>query len=430
MSTPETAPLRICFVVHKLPPESLGGTEVYTRSLARALAAQGHYVQIFAPSVTVQQTEMVREADGVEVMRVPLPAERASENPAAQFWHTFRDRTLESRFAHFVQQARPDVVHFQHVQGVSARLIALAGPRPRFATLHDYWYFCGNSQLVRPDRSPCAGPSAGCRNCVDCATARADLTPLRALRPLVALPLAYRNQTLRAATSLIDHFFAPSAFLRDRYVEQGFDGARIQVIENGMDLERLHAGGEAARPAGNGLRVGYLGALAWQKGPHVLVDAFNRLPADTTARLTLHGSGDAFPAYAATLRATVRHPAISLAAPVPYDDVGRVLRTFDVLVVPSLWYENSPLVIQEAYALGIPVVASNLGALAEKVADGRTGRLFPPGDAAALATLLQDLSVHPEQLAAWRDQITPPPAMPAHAAEIAAVYAQYRAHPL
>ena len=418
-------PLRIAFVVHKLPPESLGGTEVYTRSLARALAAQGHKVQIFAPSATVAQTETVVEADGVEITRAPLPTSRATENPAAQFWHTFRDRTLESHFAHFVQQARPDVVHFQHVQGVSARLIELAAGRPRFATLHDYWYFCANSQLVRPDRSPCGGPSAGCRNCVDCATARADLAPLRALRPLVALPLAWRNQLLRNATAQIDHFFAPSAFLRDFYVDQGFDGTRIQVIENGMDLTRLRAGAETARTPTPGLRVGFLGTLAWQKGPHVLVDAFNRLPDDTTATLTLHGSADAFPDYAATLRASIRHPNITLADPVRYDDVGRVLRTFDLLVVPSLWYENSPLVIQEAYALGIPVLASDLGALAEKVDDTRTGRLFPPGDAHALAILLNEISAHPDVLSTWRRQIEPPPAMEEHAAELAATYTSF-----
>ncbi len=176
-------PLRISFVVHKLPPESLGGTEIYTRSLARALAAQGHRVTIFAPSAAVTQTQTMTEADGVEVTRAPLPATRATENAAAQFWHTFRDGTLESRFAHFLQQVKPDVVHFQHVQAVSARLIELAAGRPRFATLHDYWYFCANSQLIRPDRSPCAGPSAGCRNCVDCATARAGLAPLPRAAP-------------------------------------------------------------------------------------------------------------------------------------------------------------------------------------------------------------------------------------------------------
>ncbi len=418
-------PLRISFVVHKLPPESLGGTEVYTRSLARALAAQGHSVQIFAPSAAVAQTETVVEGDGVEITRAPLPASRSTENPAAQFWHTFRDRTLESHFARFVQQARPDVVHFQHVQGVSARVIELAAGRPRFATLHDYWYFCANSQLVRPDRSPCSGPSAGCRNCVDCATARADLAPLRALRPLVALPLAWRNQLLRAATAHIDHFFAPSAFLRNFYVDQGFDGERIQVIENGMDLTRLRAGAEAPRPPTPGLRVGFLGTLAWQKGPHVLVDAFNRLPADTTATLTLHGSADAFPDYAAMLRASIRHPNVTLAGPVRYDDVGRVLRTFDLLVVPSLWYENSPLVIQEAYALGIPVLASDLGALAEKVSDKRTGRLFPAGDAAALATLLNEISAHPDVLSTWRRQIETPPAMEEHAAELVATYTRF-----
>ncbi len=171
--------------------------------------------------------------------------------------------------------------------------------------------------------------------------------------------------------------------------------------------------------------MGFLGTLAWQKGPHVLVDAFNLLPTDTASTLTLHGSGDAFPDYADALRAAIRHPNITVAGPVAYDDVGRVMRSFDLLVVPSLWYENSPLVIQEAYALGIPVVASDLGALPEKVLDGRTGRLFPPGDAAGLADVLQQIMADRDILATWRRQISPPPAMEEHAAELAAIYTQY-----
>jgi glycosyltransferase involved in cell wall biosynthesis len=410
--------MRIALTVHKLPPESLGGTEVYTRSLARNLAILGHDVAIFHPSATVTETTTRIEPDGVTLWIVPLPASRANEDPVRQFWHTFRDISIEDEFVEFLAKWRPDVVHFQHIQGVSAQLIALAAAVPRFLTLHDYWYFCANSQLIRPDESLCAGPSPGCQNCVDCATARVDLSALRMVRPLVAVPLAYRNRALAQLAEQIDHFFAPSAFLREQYIQQGFPGERIEVLENGMDLSRLEpAMGETTSesdPERERVHFGFLGTLAWQKGVHVLIDAFNQLPEDA-ASLTIYGSDRAFPEYAARLHRDARHPHIRFGGPVPFDQVGSVLREFDALVVPSLWYENSPLVIQEAYTVGVPVVASRLGALEEKVVEGRGGRLFAPGDAASLATLLRELASEPSLLASYRAHIEPPPTMVAHA---------------
>ena len=306
--------------------------------------------------------------------------------PAA-YWHTFRDEAIESEFRRFLDTVRPDLVHFQHVQGVSARLIALVAPLPRVLTLHDYWYFCANSQLVRPDHSVCAGPRLGW-NCVDCATARVDLQGLRALRPLIALPFAYRNAYLRRQLQGIDAFIAPSKFLAEEYARQGFPAAAIEVLENGVDFERLNAGSGALLPQPKVRpHFAFLGSLAWQKGVHVLVAAFNRLGPD--ASLTIYGSERTFPDYVQGLRAAAAHPNIRFAGALDPRDVGAALRTVDCLVVPSVWYENSPLVIQEAYAIGVPVIASRLGALQEKVHSGVTGELFAAGDDRDLERVLR-----------------------------------------
>ena len=414
--------MRIALPVHKFPPESLGGTEIYTLTLARTLVQAGHSVAVFYPSTTVTQLTADTNEEGVQRWRAPLPPTRASENPASQFWHTFRDLAIERAFSAFLQQVQPDLVHFQHVQGVSARLIKLAAGRPRLATLHDYWYFCANSQLIRPDRQPCAGPSWGCRNCVDCATARADLEPLRRLRPLVALPFAYRNHYLRRMVAQIDQFISPSEFLRQHYIKQGWPAARIDTLENSMDRRRLlevpalDLPMPPVRP-----HFGFIGSLAWQKGVHVLIDAFNQLPPDSAA-LTIYGSETVFPDYARQLRQQARHPHIRFAGPIHFDHVGAALRQFDALVVPSLWYENSPLVIQEAYVVGVPVIAARIGALIEKVQEQQSGLLYTAGDSQALAALLRHVIDQPEQLARLREGITPPPTLAEHGAQIATLY--------
>jgi len=422
--------MRIALTVHKYPPESLGGTEVYTWGLAKALAAVGHAVSVFYPRQGLAPEEARVEQDGVRLWRTPFAESRATEGPVRQFWHTFRDAGIEADFRRFLAETDPEVVHFQHVQGVSAELIACAAGRPRVLTLHDYWFFCANSQLIRPDHRTCDGPNLGW-NCVDCATARADLQRLRALRPLVALPLAYRNYYLARQAAQMDLFIAPSEFLRQQYVQQGFPADRIVTLENGMEAGRLagrraggRAGGESARPQiphdPAHIQFGFLGSLAWQKGVHVLVEAFNRLPPH--ARLVVYGSQQIFPEYAAEVRRLAQHPGIHFAGALDYRQVGDALRALDCLVTPSLWYENSPLVIQEAFSVGVPVVASRLGALIEKVDEGRTGRLFEPGDVDDLARVLGELIENPAELGELARNTTPPPDMEAHVAALLRYY--------
>ncbi|MBC7317118.1 MAG: glycosyltransferase, partial [Chloroflexi bacterium] len=210
-----------------------------------------------------------------------------------------RNRGIESDFLRCLHMLKPEVVHFQHVQGVSARLIVLAAGRPRIATLHDYWYFCANSQLVRPDRFVCADPRLG-YDCVDCATVRADLAPLRRLRPLMAQPFLWRNRYLHRLLAQMDLLITPSRFLRDQY--RRFLGPKlppILVSENGLDLDRL-ALREVALPSPPARpHFGFLGSIAWQKGVHVLIEAFNRVRGGS---LTIYGDESIFPAYAAEVR--------------------------------------------------------------------------------------------------------------------------------
>ena len=152
----------------------------------------------------------------------------------------------------------------------------------------------------------------------------------------------------------------------------------------------------------------------------MLIEAFNALPPD--ASLTIYGNLDAFPDYVATLRALARHSGIRFAGAIPPEQVGRALSELDCLIVPSLWHETFCLVIQEANAVGVPAVASDLGALPERVGDGVTGRLFPVGDVAALRAILEELVTRPEMLDLWRRNLEPPLSVSEHAERVVAVY--------
>jgi GT2 family glycosyltransferase len=157
------------------------------------------------------------------------------------------------------------------------------------------------------------------------------------------------------------------------------------------------------------LRLGFLGSLMVSKGPHVLLEALGRLPPGS-ATVDLFGAYTPYHGddrYRETLAPLMSRPGVRARGAVPHDRVPEALASIDVLVVPSIWPENSPLVIQEAFLAGVPVVASRIGGIPEAVADGVSGLLFAPGDSEALARCVSRLLNEPELLPALRRGIPP-----------------------
>jgi glycosyltransferase involved in cell wall biosynthesis len=299
---------------------------------------------------------------------------------------TFFNRDIERAFEHFLDEVEPEIIHFQHLMSLSYRLIALAKRRGISAvlTLHDYWFICANSQLIWPDAQICAGKALGlnCARCVLSARMRPSL--MQFLRPVVAPLIRIRDVLVRRAALKADRLIAPSHFLIQQYTEAGFPANKFIYLENGIDIERIQR--YSRQPSvDDRLRFTYLGSLAWQKGVHVLVKAFRDIPADK-AVLRIYGDPTVFPEYAAHLQEIANTNNTFFEGSVPNEEVGRVLAETDIVVVPSLWYENSPVVVQEAFAAGVPVIASRVGALPEKIGDEE--RLFPVGDADELQRII------------------------------------------
>jgi glycosyltransferase involved in cell wall biosynthesis len=168
------------------------------------------------------------------------------------------------------------------------------------------------------------------------------------------------------------------------------------------------------------LRFGYLGSLMPHKGVHVLVDAFDRLP-PASAELHVFGAAPD-PTYGGALRERSRHPGIHWWGALPYADRWRALADIDVLVVPSIWYENSPLTIHEALMMRVPVIGAAMGGIPELVHDGVSGRIYPATDSDALAARLREAIDDPDVVRRWQANIVSPKTMEAHVGEIEALY--------
>jgi len=412
--------MRIALVVHKFPPASLGGTEIYTLNLARALAARHTVAVLYRDDGDGKQDGVEREMrDGFQTWRVGRAFDPRRANPAMLFQDTFFNPDIETVFRRFLAEFKPDLIHFQHLMSLSYRLPALAAGIPALLTLHDYWFLCANSQLIWPDMQVCRGKAWGL-NCARCATARAGGPVLRFARPLLAPVMQLRDGLIRNAALHVGRFISPSRFLRERYLAAGFSATHFEVLENGIDMSRFNVPWQP-RPAQTPLRVTYLGSLAWQKGVHVLVEAARGI-SPQALHIRVIGNLQTFPDYVQRLRAIADPDVITFDGAIDNARVAEVLANTDILAVPSLWYENSPVVIQEAHAAGVPVIASRLGALTEKVRDGVDGLLVAPGDVETWREALQELISQPERLAALRAAVPKPLSFSEHLARLQEIY--------
>ncbi len=393
--------MRVLLVSHGYPPESGGGTERSVEAAARGLAARHQVGVLHRSAEAARPDHELRESEreGVRLFALNNLARRVAG------FEAYRDPLAASVAARAFERFEPDLVHVHHLSGLSTGLVFEARRRgvPVVITLHDFWPACVLGQLLNLRHQVCPGPTP--RRCLGCVGAAAAGGPPAVFQPLAhlmapALPWARRQvadrlETMREVLRAADLALAPSRFLGQRLSALGF--GEIGYLPNACEPIP-----ETARRAAPevGFRIGFTGTCIPSKGVHVLAEAFRRL-AEPRARLQIHGP---FPSYhgdtgyatriAAQLRG-VPGADDALRGPFAHERVADVLAGLDCLVVPSLWEENAPLAIEEAFSSRLPVVASDHGGLRERVRHEVDGLLFHPGDPDALARSLRRLIHEP-----------------------------------
>jgi len=412
--------MRTLIVVHGFPPQAQGGSEIYAHAHARTLQRQyGDDVLVLTrehdpakPEYAVRRERL----DGLQIVRI-----NNTFKDARTFEDTYRNETIDGLAASVIDDFEPDVAHIHHLTCLSTGVVAELARRriPRFLTLHDYWLFCHRGQLLDVHYQCCENATRDaavmCSGCLDAAVASpAGFVGARVFRAMTRHapgPAALlRRSGLRFAKVLgadtdglaarrtshmkdlcdsITHFIAPCRFMRDRFLAFGIASERITVADYGFDASPFRSTRQT--PGGAPLRVGFLGSLMISKGPHVLLEAISRLPHDALS-VAIYGAPTPYhgdDSYRDRLAPLVAQPNVTVHGPIPQADVPTALAALDVLVVPSIWPENSPLVIHEAFLAGVPVIASNVGGIPELVTHGINGLLFRAGDVDDLARALQ-----------------------------------------
>jgi glycosyltransferase involved in cell wall biosynthesis/GT2 family glycosyltransferase len=413
--------LHVLYVVHGFPPDTWAGTEIYTYNIALELERRGHRCTVLhrvpaalsvaeggPPDFSIEEGEF----QGLRVLRWTHRLEHRSLRESYQ-----HDRA-EEVFRQVLASEAPDLVHFQHLIHSSAGLVHVAR-RAGLATVvhcHDYWGLCARVQLIRPDGQRCDGnQGAGCFPCVKDKGLGA-IAPLARLSGIAGPMLAGLERELRpgpgpagevarrlegfgdlmarhayvtGAYAAADLRISPSRFLRAKYLESGaFEAHGFLFSDNGMRTDHVEALAKTRDPQGR-LRFGFVGSLVWYKGGEVMVRAMHLLD-PARAVLNVYGSFDPEgDAHHAELARLAQGAAVEFKGRFDNARLSEVYAEIDVLVVPSIWFENSPITIHEAFLTATPVLASDIGGMAEFVRDGVDGLQFRTGDARDLAHKMQ-----------------------------------------
>jgi len=368
--------LRVVVVAHGHPDVSIGGGELAAYNLFRHLRSSPGVVATFlawtpadgtsaAPNVSPfddRPDELLFRARGFDAFLLSYPDE------------------VTTVLAGAILALEPDVVHLHHYVHIGVGLLgALRRQRPGlriFVTLHEYLAICHHYGLMVKTQSATLCGAAEDGACAACFGGTSQSFFRRRARLLHYLGLA-------------DRLLAPSRFLRRRYVDWGINPKRILVIENGVEPETPYPSPRDRTPC----TFGFFGQIHPFKGLHCLLEAFNRAALDMPdIRLSIHGANFEAndPSYVRLINGLMgqQRERIRFVGAYRRGELGALIQAVDWVIVPSLWWENAPLVIEEALSYRRPVLCSAVGGMKEKVRPAKDGFHFGLGDSAALASLM------------------------------------------
>lgn len=412
---------RVLVVAHNHPDFHPGGTEIFAHDLFREYRARPDVETLFLAATNHLHREQRPGTSFQSVGDAPDEVIMWSGHFDRFYLSQIDSYGVVPHLVNLLEEFRPDIVHIHHVLLIGVEFIALVRrilPNTRIVmTLHDYYAICAHDGLMMrtTGRERCNRASPGrCNGC---------FPEISADRFLL------REQFIKTLFGQIDCFIAPSKFIKDRFVAWGLPASSIEVVSNGRPPvepapHRLSADGR--RPV-----FGYFGNLNPWKGVPSLLKAAHRLISGGVEdfELRLHGGAPfqskEFVQEIETLLDETEPQAVRL-GPYRREELPALISAVDWVVMPSIWWENAPLVIQEAFLHRRPVIASNIGGMAEAVRDGINGLHVRPDDPVSLANTMRRAMETPDLWENLVAGINPPPDISAVANRHLAIYRSIR----
>jgi len=384
---------------------------------------QGHQVHIitarFPGEVEAETFVENYDFDGLKVTsfdKNKLPNKRVKD--------TYYQDEMRGPLREKLKELQPDIIHVVHLINHTSVLLEVINELkiPVIATFTDFYGFCFNNKLQAADESLCKGPSVSRTNCIACylkatsdqqknkllntATAKTPLVNVTAnianLFMRVApsfVPAQYRTaisdlktrpKTMQSCYEYFDAAIAPSKFLKKAYLNNHFEQP-LYLQNFGVDIDRSEKKVREHQP----LRIGFIGQIAAHKGVDILISAFENI---NNAELHIYGPEDQDKSYVSALKkaANVCKEKVVFHGTFYPEKMAEIMQELDFLVIPSRWYENSPLVLLYALATHTPVIVSDVEGMTEFVIHGVNGYVFPMGSSDRLSEIISKITQNPE----------------------------------
>lgn len=395
--------MKILLATHQYFPEHIGGTEIYTHGIARRLPGKGIDVAVVTyreePSPK-KERYIITETnyEGVKIYQINYNLSLAEDIVLAEYNNEYTGKL----FAEVLDSFRPDLVHFTHFMKISARaaeICRLSGV-PYMVSLTDFWTICLRHTLLKWNSNTCYGP----RNdtfCLKCFQhTHGAFKPLVARLPDHALRLgivfsrkvfplfsretlseanrlSLRNQYIKEQILNAELCLALSGFQKEMLVQNGYPADRIKLSQHGLETNGYLAKEEKREHAQ--IKMTYIGSIVKHKGVHLILEALHRSDNQNLV-LEIYGNVSGEDIYLQKIRdMAARDNRVTLKGTVPFNQLGKVYSECDVLLMPSLWFENEPLVVKAAIFKGVPVIANNTGSLGEMIVHNKNGWLLQSG---------------------------------------------------
>lgn len=444
-----TLPLRILQIVHSFPPYNLAGTEIYTYNLAEELAKK-HRVFIFHRVNNSQISEFTISYNRHK--NLDVYAINNTFRKCSSFEEIYENKIINDNFAKILNDINPDIVHIQHLLFLSAGIIEEVKKKniPVVFTLNDYWLICPQSQLIKNNLETCQKNTA--LDCIHCVKYQLSIkkkilniyhflhgkVPVFLIAMLKSIYFAcarisllsrkeevrqinLRNKRLSQISSMVDIFLSPSVFLRKKFIEFGIPDNKILIFRYGLNTKFFKKFQETKAEV---IRFGFIGTLLPSKGVAILIRAFKKIKAGNI-ELKVYGrqaSYRGFENYLRYIKKLAKGKSIRFMGGYNNEDIAEILSGLDVLVVPSIWYENYPLVIQEALLAKVLLIASRIGGIPELIDDNINGLLFEPGDSEELQEKMQYVIENPDFFKKVRENIPTVENIESHAEKMERLY--------
>ena len=352
----------------------------------RILLIHNYYTQPGGEDVVFEAERALLERYGHEVITfVEDNAQVNKVNPFKAAVDTIWSREAQRNIRKLIEQSRPDVVHFHNTFlriSPAAYYVVKEMGLPVVQTLHNYRLICPGALLMRDGHL--------CEDCLDKVIPWPGIVYScwrnSRMGTAVVTAMLTVHRLLKTWIKQVDVYIALTEFARRKFIEGGLPAEKISVKPNFIypDPGKGEHGGNFAL---------FVGRLSAEKGVKTLLSAWRLLKG---IPLKVVGDGPLM----AEIRECVEREglAVEVLGRRSREEVFAFMRSASFLLFPSEWYEGFPMTIAEAFACGLPVVASQLGVMAEIVEDGRTGLLFEPGNPEDLAEKVEWAWTHPKEV--------------------------------